>query len=148
MQAVSLPLHSMMGTAGGLLALAIAGILVVNRHRAEDAPYLLWAASGLIAMGLLDLFHSAVSPGDNFVWLRSVANLLGGALFACVWLGTNTVPNRITAKLPWLALLISVVIGIGSILYPTAVPVMMIGDETFGRLTPDSARDIVKNYGD
>jgi NADH-quinone oxidoreductase subunit E len=27
-------------------------------------------------------------------------------------------------------------------------PVMMIGDETFGRLTPDSAREIVRNYGD
>ena len=27
-------------------------------------------------------------------------------------------------------------------------PVMMIGDETFGRLTPDSAREIVKNFGE
>ncbi len=125
----NLPVHSLLESAGGLFALAIAGILMVNRHSGKDAEYFPWAASGLALMGLLDLFHGAVPAGNLFVWLHSVASFLGGSLFACVWFGASTVPKRITANLPWVSLILAAVIGSGSCLFHTSLPAMTIDDE-------------------
>ncbi len=125
----NLPVHSLLETAGGLFALAIAGILMVNRHGGKGTEFFPWAASGLAAMGLLDLFHSAVPAGNNFVWLHSVASFLGGSLFACVWFGASNIPNRITTNLPWVTLIFAAVIGSGSCLFSTALPAMTINGE-------------------
>ena len=54
----------------------VAGVLSLGRQR------------GLASMGLLGLFHASVPVGDTFVWLESVACILGGLLFAFVWVGS------------------------------------------------------------
>ncbi len=125
----NLPVHTLLETVGGLFALAIAGILMVDRQRETDGEYFPWAASGLAGMGLLDLCHAAVPAGNNFVWLHSVATFLGGLLFACVWIRASIVPQRITANLPWVTLILAAVIGIGSCLFQAALPQMAIDGE-------------------
>ncbi len=126
---VHLQIHSLLETAGGLLAILIAGILVVKRHSAQDAGYFPWAASALASMGLLGLFHAAVPVGDNFVWLESVACVLGGTLFACVWLGSPQVLDRYLERLPLVALSVAGLVGIGSCLFPSAIPPMIQNGE-------------------
>ena len=120
------PIHSLLETAGGFLAISIAGILVVKQRHDKDVAYLTWVASGLAAMGMLDLFHAAMPVGNNFVWLHSVATLLGGTLFAFVWADSQRLPSGLHAKLPWIALLFAGLFGIGSWLFPAAVPLMTL----------------------
>ena len=86
----SLPLHALVEGAGGLVALAIALILLAERGHKADSDHHLWMVVGFISMGVLDLFHAATSPGDLFIWLRTLASLFGGLCFACVWLPVPT----------------------------------------------------------
>lgn len=123
-QLVNLPVHSLLETAGGLLALAISGILMASRHSVRDSEYFPWAASGLAGMGLLDLVHAAVAAGNAFVWFHSVAVFLGGAFFACVWIGSRGFSKRFLDYLPWATLLCTAVMSVGSFLLPNAIPAM------------------------
>lgn len=80
------PLHSVAEGTGALIALALGAFLLI-RSRLDDRPFpSLWPARALIAMGLFDAAHAAALPGQTFVWLHSVATLLGGLFFALVWL--------------------------------------------------------------
>ena len=60
-----LPLHSLIEVSGGLIALAIAGILMAESGRKDDVGHYSWMAAGLIGMGLLDLLHAAVPLGNR-----------------------------------------------------------------------------------
>ena len=106
-----LPIHSLIESLGGLMAVAIAAILLAERTRRDDADYFVWMASALIGMGVLDLFHAAVLPGDSFVWLHSTATFVGGTLFAFVWLPSRTKGGRFAGSLPWVVLVATVVFG-------------------------------------
>ncbi|MFG0297415.1 MAG: hypothetical protein ACF8PG_16020, partial [Maioricimonas sp. JB045] len=76
---VQLPIHSLLESSGGLMAIMIAGILVAERGRSVGREHYSWMAGALVGMGVLDLFHAAVMPGARFVWLHSVATFVGGA---------------------------------------------------------------------
>ncbi len=110
------PLHSLIEAAGGLMAIAIAGILIAERPRKQDAHHFVWMASALAGMGALDLFHAGVRPGPNFVWLHSTATFVGGLFFACVWIPSRFVRvgqfgEGFDRSLPWYVLLFSIVFG-------------------------------------
>jgi signal transduction histidine kinase len=79
------PLHSAMEAASGMLALAIAGLLIWGREL-HDRPYLDWVVAGLLTQGVLDVVHAAVPPGPTFYWSRTLPTILGGVLFALVWM--------------------------------------------------------------
>jgi MFS family permease len=64
-----LPFHSMIETVGGLIAIAIAGILIAEHPSRHHSQHYIWMASALIGMGVLDLCHAAVLPGNHFVWI-------------------------------------------------------------------------------
>ena len=107
----SAPVHSLIEAAGGLMALAIAGILIAERPRKKDADHYVWMACALVGMGVLDLFHAGVDPGKKFVWLHSTATFVGGVLFACVWLPGKILPknwgNRLSALVAVVSLALS-----------------------------------------
>ena len=86
-----IPFHSVVEGLGGFIALVIAALLVAEQGRQGTHRHYLWMASALAGMGLLDIFHAAVSPGNNFVWLHSTANLVGGIFFALAWM---PIPKR------------------------------------------------------
>ncbi len=121
-----LPIHSLLEATGGLMAIAIAGILLVEQIGKEDATHYPWMAGALTGMGVLDLFHSAVEPGNNFVWLHSTATFVGGFLFAFVWLSPRGVGGRLNFRFPWLVLVLTVTFGVLSCVFAERIPTMAV----------------------
>ncbi len=119
-----LPLHSLLETMGGMMALATAGVLVARQRHAASAPHWTWTASALIGMGTLDLFHAAVQPGDRFVWLHSTATLVGGVLFLGVWLRRPVSPQW-ARGLPVVVFLAAIAFGLISGVWPSLIPSMI-----------------------
>lgn len=116
-------LHAVMETVGAMAALSMAALLLLSdakeRHHRGDI------ASGLIAMGILDLFHALASPGEAFVWLHSLGTLLGGAFFAKSCLITGTYSTRSRFSLPLTVTIATMALGVliffSSGLLPTAL---------------------------
>ena len=122
----NLPIHSLIEAAGRLMAIAIAGILVVEQPQKDFADHYPWMASALVGMGILDLFHAGVMPGASFVWLHSTATFVGGSLFALVWLGSRRLPRVWGGRLPWIALVATLVFGALSCVFSAMIPTMTV----------------------
>ena len=105
------PVHSLVEAAGGLMAIAIASILIVERSRKNHAGHFTWMATALMGMGVLDLYHAAVYPGNHFVWFHSIATFVGGVIFACVWFPERLVREGVFRWLPWSMLAVTVIYG-------------------------------------
>ncbi|QDT25533.1 Sensory/regulatory protein RpfC [Gimesia panareensis] len=125
MRFAHLPVHSLLETSGGLMAVAIAGILVVEFRRKPEVVCYLSMASALIAMGILDTFHAAVEPGNAFVWLHSIATLAGGVIFATVWMEYSPLTIRSSRILIWAVLVCSCLLGLHACLLPAQIPAMV-----------------------
>ncbi|HUS30191.1 MAG TPA: ATP-binding protein [Kofleriaceae bacterium] len=110
------PLHSTIEAVGGVVALAMATLLL-RGSALEDRPYLEWVAASLIAQGVLDIVHAITPPGATFYWTRTVPTVLGALLFALVWL-----PRRRVPILPAVVLGIAVTLGILLVAAPNAWP--------------------------
>ncbi|MGI9474720.1 MAG: PAS domain-containing protein [Rubripirellula sp.] len=110
----NLQVHTLLETIGGLFAVLIAGILIVEQQsRDNDNEHFTWAASGFAAMGILEILHAIVPVGSsNLVWLHSLSVLMGGALFSCVWFGNQQLPKRIRTQLPWIAMALAAATGL------------------------------------
>lgn len=76
----NIPLHAVVETIGAMAALGMATLLLLSDTR--EHHYRVDLASGLIAMGIMDVFHALADPGGVFVWLHSLSTLFGGAFFA------------------------------------------------------------------
>ena len=122
------PLHSTMEAAGAVTALLLAYLLRINQHKPQRG-YVPWAQCALVGMGTLDLFHAAVPPGENFVWLHSIATFAGGLFFSLVWLDDRIAGLKTVALLPGIVLLVSVAGGLASILFAAIVPPMLSHDD-------------------
>ena len=118
------PFHSAVEVAGGLFALAVAMILLASRTPASN-PHHLWMAAALVGMGILDIAHAAVAPGETFVWFHSTATCVGGVLFALVWLPGRIADSprcRLVLPLTIAAVLALCVCSLG---FPGLIPVMV-----------------------
>ena len=117
--------HSVIAALGGLIALALAVMLLTLRRRQSDSAHYLWLAAGLAGMGVFDLVHSVISPEDAFVLFHSLAVFVGGIIVALVWL-----PSRISES-SWADFLTPAVIGatilicILFLVYPQLFPSVM-----------------------
>jgi len=119
------PLHSTMEAVGALTALILALIIFLTaRHRPEAAHYI-WVSAGLVGIGMLDGLHSIVLTGISFVWLRGMASLVGGLLFALVWLPSHITQSRLAKSLPKVVAVAVGVFGILSVAFPDALPAMI-----------------------
>ncbi len=128
----NVPLHAVLEAIGGLIALAIAGILRSEYERKKEVGHYPWLAAGLLGMGVLDLFHAAALPGNTFVWLHSCATFVGGIWFALIWFSRTNETRRLVLELPWASLLATLAFSIVSGLAPDALPLMHRG----GQFTP------------
>ncbi|OGC10323.1 hypothetical protein A3D23_06870 [candidate division WOR-1 bacterium RIFCSPHIGHO2_02_FULL_53_26] len=117
-------LHSSVEAIGAIIALALAAALL----RSEEERFY-WPALGLLAGGLLDLFHAAILPGHGFVLLHSTSILAGGFWFALVWLPNRKIPRPLTISLPWIIVLGSIAFGIYAPLLRETLPAMRINNE-------------------
>ena len=119
----NLALHTSLQTLGGILAVLIASILIVEQHTGgKDRDYLTWAATGFAAMGVLDFLHALGEPGNTTIWLHALAVLLGGLAFCLVWAGSDWMPERTRILIPALTIVLACCLGIGSYLIPSLVP--------------------------
>jgi PAS domain S-box-containing protein len=116
------PLHAALETAGGVIALALAGVLLWRRRFMGHAPHLLWVSTALVFMGLLDLAHAWVSPSPAFFWSRMLPSVVGGLLLCLVWAPERWAraasAERLPLRMGWLALPLCVAL----VAFPDAWP--------------------------
>ena len=125
------PLHSTIEAVGGLVAIAMAMVLL-HAHDKSTANKYRALAAGLLGMGILDEFHAMARPGNGFVLFRNMASLAGGMGFLLVWrldVQTSTFERR---WLPWLSATGALSIGMWFLVFPQYIPVMVRN----GELTP------------
>lgn len=117
------PLHAAMEAFGGLASIAMAAVLHLRRHDPEDNR-LRPVATGLLAMGILEIFHAVAQPGDAFVLLRNGASLAGGAGFIAVWRPTRRRSDR-DRGFPWGVSAGALVVGVSALSFPDKFPEMI-----------------------
>ena len=121
---IQIPFHSLIESLGTFAALSLAVFILLLRKFEQDSTIRVWISCALIAMGILDGFHAAVSPSTVFVWLHSIATLTGGFFFLWVFLPERT-PKGNWANLFTGGITIAVIfIGAFSIAYAPALPEM------------------------
>jgi PAS domain S-box-containing protein len=116
------PLHSALETAGGLIALVMAALLLWRRQYPGHAPHFEWVATALVCMGLQDLAHACVHVSPGFFWSRALPTLLGGLLIALVWLPERWARSRAAQRLPFILGLLTLPLCAAFILLPWAWP--------------------------
>ncbi len=82
-------LHELVELIGSFIGIITAGLLILRGKYSDDVLFSkIWVAAALISMGILDVVHGmapwADHPGRG--WLRHSATLIGGLLFASVWI--------------------------------------------------------------
>jgi len=120
------PFHSMIESVGSVSALVIATLIIIMVKSGHLVSKYIVVASALLAMGLLDGFHAVCHAGVSFVWLHSIATMIGGCLFAAIWLSDDFWSEKKYHMLIFLSVIFSVLIGIVSVLIPEVLPVMII----------------------
>jgi signal transduction histidine kinase len=118
-----------METVGGLASIAMAAVLLLRRDDATSLR-LQPAATGFLAMGILEVFHAVAQPGDGFVFLRNVASLAGGAGF--ILIRRRPREKDMGRWLPWGISAGTVIFGVWVLSFPDRLP-DMIRD---GQFTP------------
>jgi len=122
---VQAPLHSTMEALGSFAALCLSALLLMSPEKGSNGR--VWSVCALLGMGILDAFHSAVSPGGTFVWLHSTATLLGGLFFAMVWMPERVAVSRAARVLPSAVGVGASTFGVVSVSLPGILPAMVIG---------------------
>lgn len=118
------PFHSMVESIGAFCAFTVATLMIIMVHYDHlDARFVI-AALALIGMGILDGFHAVLHAGASFVWLHSIATLVGGVIFALIWLPRKNHSKQV--MLPLTVLVIGcLALGLVSMLYPEILPAMI-----------------------
>lgn len=119
------PLHALMESFGAFAAFIVASLMLsLRRQNHLGAPYTVIAA-GLMGMGLLDGFHAFTHAGKQFVWLHSMATFIGGMIFSLTWWAERFESQAWFRWIPKTTLIISVVLGIGSLGFNELIPIMV-----------------------
>ena len=117
------PLHSTVEALGALVAVFMALILLQRVQGSSGKLFLL--SMGFLGMGLLDGFHAAMLPGNGFVFLHSLAGLVGGFFFALAWLPDFGSRPSEKEWIPWAVAVSSMLCGVWALLLPGTLPVMV-----------------------
>jgi len=116
------PIHSSLETAGGLVALAVAAVLLWRRHYRGHAAHLQWVVTALVCMGLLDVAHAWIHVSPGFFWSRALPTLLGGLLIALVWLPASWTRSRAAQHLPLVVGVVTLVLCTALVAWPHVWP--------------------------
>lgn len=126
---VHYPLHAMVESVGSLSALIIAILMITMINNNTLPAFYTWVACALIGMGILDGFHAVLHSGVSFVWLHSIATLVGGVTFAAIWLPHSWLKPERQKFILLIFILLSTVICLFSIAAPEKLPAMIINGE-------------------
>jgi PAS domain S-box-containing protein len=125
------PLHASLETGGGLIALAMAAVLMWRRQYQGQTVHLQWVATALVCMGLQDLAHAWLHVSPGFFWSRALPTLLGGLLITGVWLPADLLRDRAALRLPSVAGLLTLPLCAAYLLAPRAWPVPFLPDGSY-----------------
>ena len=128
---VSIPLHSVLEATGGMIAIVISMIFYVKYRYVNIFTHFNTSTAALLAMGIIDIFHASVMPGELFVWLHSIAVFFGGILFMGVWISERKVSARIYMSIPFVFVTMPILVSVLSILNAALLPGMLNPNGTF-----------------
>ena len=120
------PIHSMVESVGSLAAITVATLMIVMVNHRQLAHSYIWVACALIGMGILDGFHAVLHAGISFVWLHSVATMVGGVVFALVWIPEGWMNLLRRRALIACSIIFSLLLGALSIAAPEFLPAMVV----------------------
>ena len=123
------PFHSMVESVGSLSALTIATVTILMVSDNNLPRYYIWVSCALISMGILDGFHAVLHAGASFVWLHSIATMIGGLTFAAIWSPESWLTAKRQKALIISVISIAILIGLFSIIFPNLLPQMVIQGE-------------------
>jgi len=121
------PLHSAMEAVGGLVAMAMAVVLLQTPVDAGMAKSRALAA-GFLGMGILEEFHAIVRPGDGFVLFRNMASLAGGIGFVLAW-RSQADRQHVRCWEPWWIGTGALALGFWFLMFPALIPEMVQNGE-------------------
>lgn len=116
--------HAVIETLGCMLALGVAGFLLMRQGK-KGNEYKLWLACSVLSMAILDAFHASVAPSREFICLHSTAQFIGGVFIALIWLPERLAQTRIVKQLPKILVAVAGLFGVISLAFPEMLPNMM-----------------------
>ena len=123
------PLHSLVEAGGGVIAVVLAVLLRLGlSHRGRRHPDI-WIGSALLGMGVLDLCHAGLPPGNTFVFLHSHATFIGGLIFAGTLLPRHLVEDGRLDSLPFVVGVAAVITCVWALLAPHHLAPMLADGE-------------------
>ena len=120
-----IPLHAVVEASGGFIAIILALLLRMRLGVGGTRHPDVWIGAALAGMGLLDMAHAAVEPGNAFVWLHSTATLMGGLGFALVWCPRRWSEAGRADAVPVLFAAVALGLSLHALASPEAVPAML-----------------------
>lgn len=121
-------LHAVFETLGCMLALGIAGFLLMCRSEG-DKWHTVWLACSILVMGIIDAFHASMMPCNEFVCLRSVSQLAGGVCVALIWLPERVTQTKLVQMLPKILAAAAGLFGAMAFVYPEILPPVLVRGE-------------------
>jgi len=118
------PLHSTIEAVGGLVAIAMAMVLLHTFDTSTAGQYRALAA-GFLGMGILEEFHAMTRPGNAFVLFRNMASLAGGIGFLLAWKSLPQAGDFERRWHPWLIAAGALAIGTWFLVFPQHIPEMV-----------------------
>ncbi|HET9845813.1 MAG TPA: ATP-binding protein [Nitrospira sp.] len=122
------PLHSAIEAIGGLVAIAMATVLLQTRNDVIAGKYQMLAA-GFLGMGILEEFHAIARPGNGFVLFRNLASLAGAVGFAMVWRLPAPPVASAQRRHAWVIGTGALLVGGWFLIFPTHIPDMLRNGE-------------------
>ena len=117
-------LHAVCETLGCMLALGIAGFLLM-RHGENGNGYMMWLACSVLVTGIIDAFHASMALSNESVCLRSTAQLFGGLCIAMIWLPERLTQTRLARVLPKTLAMAAGLFGMISLIFPEMLPAIL-----------------------
>lgn len=125
---IQLPLHSALETLGSAIAITTGFILLQLQQRKRGIYANVPIATALFVMGILDLFHAMLAPGQSFVWLHSLAAFYGGLLFLTAALPEKII-NQFGHRFVISNIVIALLLSLLAISFEDTIPAMVINGE-------------------
>ena len=86
----NIPLHAGMEAMGSLAAICVGILLLFLPGQERSQTHWIFLGCSLIGMGILDLIHAFLLPGDLFVWTHTLSFFLGSIFFLLACLPTKS----------------------------------------------------------
>jgi diguanylate cyclase (GGDEF)-like protein/PAS domain S-box-containing protein len=122
---ISIPLHSTFEASGGVLAIVF--MIMISLAGESDSVLTKnhYASFALVSMAIYDIYHATVYPGEMFVWLHSLAVLVGGVFFTLVLLPEKLITHFQYRLLRRVVIGLAIAISTLSLLFTDIVPQML-----------------------